>query len=97
MVEIRLQDYRDVGETFDHIASIEMFEAVGERYWPVFFSSVRDRLRAGGSAALQVITIADDRFDALPAERGLHPEVHLPRRHAARPEGLRRRWPARPD
>jgi cyclopropane-fatty-acyl-phospholipid synthase len=63
VVEIRLQDYRDVAETFDHIASIEMFEAVGERYWPVFFSSVRDRLQPGGSAALQVITIADDRFD----------------------------------
>ena len=40
-----------------------MFEAVGERYWPVFFSSVRDRLRPGGSAALQVITIADERFE----------------------------------
>ena len=62
-IEIRLQDYRDVVETFDHIASIEMFEAVGERYWPVFFSSVRDRLRPGGSAALQVITIADERFE----------------------------------
>lgn len=62
-IDIRLQDYRDVRETFDHIASIEMFEAVGERYWPVFFSSVRERLRPGGSAALQVITIADDRFE----------------------------------
>ena len=63
MVDIRLQDYRDVSGTFDHIASIEMFEAVGERYWPVFFASLRDRLRPGGSAALQVITIADDRFE----------------------------------
>jgi cyclopropane-fatty-acyl-phospholipid synthase len=62
-VEIRLQDYRDVTGTFDHVASIEMFEAVGERYWPQFFLAVRERLRPGGIAALQTITIADERFD----------------------------------
>jgi len=59
LVEVRLQDYRDVRGEFDRIASIEMFEAVGERYWPVFFDTVRDRLASGGRAALQVITIAD--------------------------------------
>jgi cyclopropane-fatty-acyl-phospholipid synthase len=58
-VEIRMQDYRDVPGRFDHIASIEMFEAVGEQYWPGFFESVRDRLAPGGTAALQVITIPD--------------------------------------
>lgn len=63
LVEIRLQDYRDVTGTFDHIASIEMFEAVGERHWPQFFRTVRERLRPGGTAALQTITIADCRFD----------------------------------
>ena len=62
-VELRLQDYRDVGERFDHIASVEMFEAVGERYWPVFFRTVHDRLRPGGRAALQVITIDDAHFE----------------------------------
>lgn len=62
-VEIRLQDYRDVPGTFDKIASIEMFEAVGEQYWPVFFQTLAQRLRAGGLAALQVITIEDKRFD----------------------------------
>jgi len=61
--EIRLQDYRDVQGTFDRLASIEMFEAVGEAYWPTFFAALRDRLVAGGRAALQVITIADRLFE----------------------------------
>ncbi len=63
-IEIRLQDYRDVTGQFDKIASIEMFEAVGEEYWPVFFQSLSNRLRPGGLAGLQVITIEHDRFDA---------------------------------
>jgi cyclopropane-fatty-acyl-phospholipid synthase len=63
-VQFRLQDYRDVDETFDHVVSIEMFEAVGERYWPAFFGSVRRALRPGGRAVMQVITIAEERFTA---------------------------------
>jgi len=63
-VELRLQDYRDVAERYDRIASIEMFEAVGERYWPVFFDKVKSCLKEDGRAAMQVITIADDRFEA---------------------------------
>ena len=62
-VEVRLQDYRDVQGRFDRIASIEMFEAVGERYWPAFFGTVRDRLAPGGRAAMQIITIQDRFFD----------------------------------
>jgi len=62
-IDIRLQDYRAVPEKFDAIASIEMFEAVGERWWPVFFRQVRDMLEIGGAAALQVITIEDPRFE----------------------------------
>ncbi len=62
-VEFRLQDYRDVPETFDRVASIEMFEAVGEAYWPAYFTALRDRLAPGGLAALQVITIADRYFE----------------------------------
>ena len=62
-IEIRLQDYRDVDGQFDKIASIEMFEAVGEEYWPVFFQTVSQRLRSGGLAALQVITIDDARYE----------------------------------
>ena len=46
-----LQDYRDVKGRFDRIASIEMFEAVGERFWPTYFSTLRDRLLPGGPPA----------------------------------------------
>jgi cyclopropane-fatty-acyl-phospholipid synthase len=63
MLDLRLQDYRDVDEQFDHIISIEMFEAVGEEYWPTYMEKIRQCLRPGGTAALQVITIADDIFD----------------------------------
>lgn len=63
-VEIRLQDYRDVPESYDKIVSIEMFEAVGEENWPVYFQAVGDRLKRAGKAVLQIITVADDRFDA---------------------------------
>ena len=61
--DLRLQDYRDVEGQFDRIVSIEMFEAVGEAYWPVFFETLRARLAAGGVAVLQVITIAESRFE----------------------------------
>ncbi|MCX7341177.1 MAG: cyclopropane-fatty-acyl-phospholipid synthase [Hyphomicrobiales bacterium] len=61
-VEIKLLDYRDEKGTYDRIASIEMFEAVGEEYWPTYFQQVRDRLRDGGTAGLQVITIRDESF-----------------------------------
>ncbi|MEF7615864.1 cyclopropane-fatty-acyl-phospholipid synthase family protein [Aquincola sp. MAHUQ-54] len=62
-VELRLQDYRDVEGEHDRIVSIEMLEAVGERYWPVYFETLRERLRPGGIAVLQVITIADAHFE----------------------------------
>ncbi len=61
-VTIRLQDYRDERGSYDGIASIEMFEAVGEKYWPTYFGAVRDRLKPGRAATLQIITIADARF-----------------------------------
>jgi cyclopropane-fatty-acyl-phospholipid synthase len=61
-VELKLVDYRDVEGSFDRIASIEMFEAVGQRYWPAYFSTLRDRLKPGGLAGLQIITIRDDLF-----------------------------------
>ncbi len=62
MVSLRLEDYRDTTGHFDRIASIEMFEAVGEVYWPAYFATLRERLRPGGKAGLQVITIADRLF-----------------------------------
>lgn len=62
-IEIRLQDYREVPETFDSIVSIEMFEAVGETWWPVFFRRLKELLSPGRPAALQVITIEDSRYE----------------------------------
>ena len=62
-VEFKLMDYRDVTGQFDRIVSIEMFEAVGEQYWDGNFKALHDRLKLGGRAALQVITIDDAGFD----------------------------------
>ena len=61
-VDIRMLDYRDIEGRYDRIASIEMFEAVGEAYWPTFFNKVSDTLTPGGRAGLQIITIRDDLF-----------------------------------
>ncbi len=61
--EVRLQDYRDCAEQFDGIASIEMFEAVGENHWGEYFQTVSKRLKAGGRACIQTIVIAEDLFD----------------------------------
>src|SRR5215470_1243428 len=61
-VEIRLQDYRDERGRYDRIASIEMIEAVGEQFWPRYFSQLRDRLLPGGLAGIQAITIQDKLF-----------------------------------
>ena len=61
-VELKFCDYRDVAGSFDRIVSIEMFEAVGERYWPDYFAVVASRLNATGRALVQTITIADQLF-----------------------------------
>jgi len=61
--DIRLEDYRDVQGKFTKIVSIEMFEAVGEENWPVYFNRVRDLLKPQGKAIVQVITINEDRFE----------------------------------
>jgi cyclopropane-fatty-acyl-phospholipid synthase len=62
--DLRLQDYRDIAdEPFDAIASIEMFEAVGREYWASFFATLNSRLKPGGRACIQSITIRDDLFD----------------------------------
>ena len=60
--DLRLQDYRDTKEQFDHIVSIEMFEAVGERWWPTYFKTIAKSLKPGGRAVVQSITIRDDLF-----------------------------------
>lgn len=63
MVEIKMQDYRDERGLYDGIASIEMFEAVGEKYWGTYFDTVRERLKPGKTATLQIITVDDARWD----------------------------------
>lgn len=62
-VELSLTDYRDLTGQFDHIVSIEMLEAVGERWWPGYFQQVARCLKPGGRAVIQTITIADERFE----------------------------------
>jgi len=62
-VALQLVDYRDVAGQYDHIVSVEMFEAVGERFWPVYFRRVYDLLKPGGRAVIQAITIAEDAFE----------------------------------
>ena len=54
-VEIRLQDYRDTAEQFDAVASVEMVEAVGQRWWGAYLDSIARNLKPGGRAALQFI------------------------------------------
>ena len=62
-VNIELRDYRDLaGEHFDHIVSIEMFEAVGERWWPSYFTTLQRLLAPSGKALVQTITLRDDLF-----------------------------------
>ncbi len=61
--EICLKDYRKVRGSFDAIVSIEMFEAVGERYWPQYFQVVAERLKTGGRAVIQTILIRDELFE----------------------------------
>jgi cyclopropane-fatty-acyl-phospholipid synthase len=61
-VQIKFQDYRDETGIYDRIASIEMFEAVGQKYWTTYFETLRKCLRPGGTAGLQIITINDEGF-----------------------------------
>jgi cyclopropane-fatty-acyl-phospholipid synthase len=62
-IEIRFQDYREINETFDAVASVEMVEAVGQRWWPACLDSIARNLTHGGRAALQFISIQHELFD----------------------------------
>ena len=62
-IDLRLQDYRDIEGGFDRIVSIEMFEAVGEAYWSSYFATLKRALNPGGIAVLQIISIAEDRYE----------------------------------
>ncbi len=62
-VDLQFRDYRDIEGRYDHIVSIEMIEAVGERYWPDYFATLKRHVAPGGSALVQAIVIADDFFE----------------------------------
>jgi cyclopropane-fatty-acyl-phospholipid synthase len=61
---VSITDYRDVADSYDAIASVEMVEAVGQAYWPVYLDTIVRCLKSGGRAAIQYIAIDDDAFDA---------------------------------
>jgi cyclopropane-fatty-acyl-phospholipid synthase len=92
--DLSLQDYRDTREQFDHLVSIEMFEAVGEQWWPTYFATVARALKPAGRALIQSITIRDDLFASY--RRGtdfiqqyIFPGGMLPSRSAFRKEAER--------
>lgn len=66
-VDFGLTDYRDVTGTYDAVASIEMVEAVGQEYWPHYLGAISRALKAGGRAAIQLISFDDALFDAYAA------------------------------
>jgi cyclopropane-fatty-acyl-phospholipid synthase len=63
-VDLRFCDYRDMEGSYDHIVSIEMIEAVGERYWPDYFAALKRHVTPGGSILVQAIVIADEFFES---------------------------------
>ena len=62
--DIRLQDYRKSSGTYDSVVSIEMIEAVGQKYWPTYFATLRERLASEGRAMIQAITVSDSYFES---------------------------------
>jgi cyclopropane-fatty-acyl-phospholipid synthase len=62
-VNVMFLDYRDLKEKYDKVASIEMIEAVGEKYLDKYFNTIKNSLNTNGTAAIQGIIIRDDLFD----------------------------------
>ncbi len=90
-VTLKLQDYRDERGEYDGVASIEMFEAVGERYWPAYFATLRRCLKPGRTGALQIITVPDRRWEVYRSsvdfiQRHIFPGGMLPSPGALRAE-----------
>ena len=65
LIDLRLQDYREITGTFDHIVSIEMLEAVGDKFLPVYFKKCNELLKPDGALGIQIITVPDSRYEAL--------------------------------
>jgi cyclopropane-fatty-acyl-phospholipid synthase len=78
LVTIELRDYRDVDGQYDAAVSIEMFEAVGEKFWPVYFDTLVRRLKPGARALIQSITIAESQFEAYRASSDFIREFIFP-------------------
>ena len=87
-VDFKFCDYRDLTEKYDRIVSIEMFEAVGESYWPTYFDQVHASLKPGGKAGLQIITIAKERFDSYRKKTDFIQRYIFPGGMLPSPEGL---------
>jgi cyclopropane-fatty-acyl-phospholipid synthase len=65
LIDLRLQDYREITGKFDHIVSIEMLEAVGDKFLPVYFKKCNQLLKPNGALGIQIITVPDSRYDEL--------------------------------
>ncbi|MEP0520753.1 MAG: cyclopropane-fatty-acyl-phospholipid synthase family protein [Hyphomicrobiales bacterium] len=89
-VDIKFQDYRDERGQYDRIASIEMFEAVGEEYWPVFFDRMKNCLKPNGTAGLQIITIQDRFFHSYRSDIDFIRRYIFPGGMLPSPEALRK-------
>lgn len=61
--QLEIKDYREIDQQYDHIVSIEMFEAVGEQYWQTYFEMLKRSLKSGGKIVLQIITIKEQYYD----------------------------------
>ena len=88
-VDVRVEDYRDVTGQFDAVLSVEMIEAVGERWWPEYFCTLEKRLAPSGRIGLQTILMAHDRLQATKASwtwihKYIFPGGVIPSAHAIR-------------
>ncbi|MEV0094948.1 cyclopropane-fatty-acyl-phospholipid synthase family protein [Streptomyces sp. NPDC050738] len=63
-ISVELCDYREARGRYDAVVSVEMVEAVGEEFWPVYFKALDDRLAPGGRAVVQAITMPHERMVA---------------------------------
>ncbi|MDE1183494.1 cyclopropane-fatty-acyl-phospholipid synthase family protein [Paraburkholderia sp.] len=87
-VKLEMRDYRSLEGQYDAVVSIEMFEAVGERFWPTYFDVVRARLKPGARALVQTITIEDAHFAAYRATSDFIREFIFPGGMLPGPQGF---------
>ena len=88
-IEIRLQDYRETAEQFDAVASVEMVEAVGQRWWSAYLDSIARNLKPGGTRGTAIHQLRSCAVRSLCAQRRFHPDLHLSRRVPPRRTAVR--------